>query len=83
MSWANEALARQLMFIIGWISGGGMGTFVAMLLIESWFGTDFNTSFVGGCLWGTFGVITGRFMVNRMPKSQPPTPRSTDQEIEA
>lgn len=59
-----ETLLKVILFFIGWISGGGILSFLSMLVITSLFGSDFNQAFVGGCMWGTFGVLGGVFMVS-------------------
>lgn len=65
-------LAKILFWIVGWVSGGGICAFTTMGVIESIFGTGFNTSFVGGCLWGTFGVYAGRFMAQQVNTKEQP-----------
>lgn len=61
-----RVIANAILFFIGWVSGGGMLAIATMVVIESVFGSQFNTWFVLGCLWGTFGVWAGKFMVNHL-----------------
>ena len=66
-----NTILNVLLFCVGWISGGGILTFIAVTLLEFVFGASgYNTSFVSGCLWGTFGVLGGVFMVRVASKNQ-------------
>lgn len=58
-----DKLEKLMFFVVGWISGGGILAFVNMWLVMSLAGDNFNTWFVAGCMWGTFGTGTGLWMM--------------------
>lgn len=65
-----DRLAYLVLFFIGWISGGGILAILGVWLLTILIGDTFNSMFVGGCLWGTFGVWMGNFMVNFIRKER-------------
>lgn len=65
-----ERLVNALLFFVGWVSGGGLLTMIAMFLLECSGLVPKNYWFVAGCMWGTFGVLMGRFMVKHVPQKE-------------
>jgi hypothetical protein len=57
---------RSLLFFVGWITGGCLLSLLAMWIITSVVGSNSNTMFVGGTLWGTFGTLVGTWLC-RLP----------------
>lgn len=58
-----ETLARFLLSVILWVSGGGTVSLLGMYVLQSLIGTNYNVDFVFGCMWGTAGVICARALL--------------------
>lgn len=61
MAAADRAMC-VLLFLVGWMSGGGILAMLTMTLLHALGVTGLNDSFIAGCLWGTWGVFMGLWM---------------------
>lgn len=61
MGTADHA-AYALLFFIGWISGGGIMAILSMATLVAVGVPIANEYFVLGCLWGSWGIVMGRWM---------------------